>query len=141
MSTDMNCLHSDDSLHWSLIVICHPGEVARLEGMLLFFWNLLPLFENLPCINFLIIFQMKTWTSQLKYHVYCIWILLKEVIRVSKILFKGILELLKFICFWFLTDLACYFEECATLYEIISSLLCLAVLAYILFSLYVELGL
>jgi hypothetical protein len=85
--------------------------VARLKGT--FYWNMLPLFVvNLPSICYFGIFQMKNWTSHIKYHVYCIWILSKEVIRVSKLLFKGIFDFLKFTCFCFLTDLACFSKLC-----------------------------
>ena len=85
-----------DSLHWSLIVICHPGEVAGLKGIFLFDCTMSfgkSTFHS--CI--FIIFQMKTWTSHPKYHAYCIWILSEEIMQVSKILSKGILKLLWFI--------------------------------------------
>lgn len=82
-------------------------------------WNVLPIFPNLPFIHYYVQFQMKTWKIHLKYHVYCIWILSKELTRVSKILFKGILELSMFTSSCFLTCLASYFDECSTFYETI----------------------
>ncbi|XP_043814410.1 probable ubiquitin-like-specific protease 2A isoform X2 [Manihot esculenta] len=52
------------SLHWSLIVICHPGEVANFRG------------------------KMMNLEGLLKYHASCTWILLEEVTGASRILFK-----------------------------------------------------
>lgn len=55
-----------------------------------------------------VMFQLKTQASQLKFLVYCTWILSKEVIQVSKTMFKGIFYWSLF-CFYFLMDF--FFEE------------------------------
>lgn len=82
-------------------MICHPGEVAKFQGKFLVETSSpsqSKCGKCLTCPLYLMydMFQMKIWRSHLKYHAYCIWILLREVILVSKILFKGTLVVLKF---------------------------------------------
>lgn len=85
-------------------MICHPGEVAKFQGKFLVetYPSQSKCGKCLTCpLCFMYdMFQMKIWRSHLKYHAYCIWILLREVILVSKILFRGTLVVLKFIM-WF----------------------------------------
>ncbi|KAI8548395.1 hypothetical protein RHMOL_Rhmol07G0270800 [Rhododendron molle] len=81
--------------HWSLIVICHPGEVAKFQGKFLVetypSQSMCGKCMTCPLCFMYDMFQMKIWRSHLKYHAYCIWILLREVILVSKILFRDTL--------------------------------------------------
>lgn len=85
------------SLHWSLVIICHPGEVANLRGMisshhlLQFVYFLIVTFS---ASNLDILVQTKLWMSHLSCHAFYTWILLEEVIKGSRILLEG--KLLEF---------------------------------------------
>lgn len=118
-------MHIANSLHWSLIVICHPGEVAGFEGIFLLNWTMS--FGKSTLRWCIFIFQMKTWTSHPKCHAYCIWILSKEVMQVSKILSKGILKPLQFIypISWICihASIPCYFSMLLLFWKDFSMLL------------------
>jgi len=76
--------------HWSLIVICYPGDVVNINGE--FFSHVLFKYFLLNIFILRSLFQTKSRKSHLGYHVYCIWILSRDIIMVWKTLCKGISE-------------------------------------------------
>lgn len=79
------------SLHWSLIIICHPGKVAYLRGMILTS-SLAAIFTF--CLKLVILLQTKLLMSHLWCRAFYTWILLEEAIEVWRIVLDG--KLLEF---------------------------------------------